>query len=135
MTSRGCETRAATAKKAATEGESAGSATAHKMAAGKLATPAAAQAMAREFASLQKGMGESQPTFSQLRAASAVCASRASLATGSGHESPLKMQQVRQLIVFVGTCLLTLTYRHLPHQKPTRPSLGSRSKARKVKVT
>jgi O-acetyl-ADP-ribose deacetylase (regulator of RNase III) len=93
MTSHGYETRFATAKKAATEGESAGSATTHKMAADKLATPAAAQAMAREFASLQKGVG-SQPTPSQIRAASAERARRASLAARSGHESPWQGKQV-----------------------------------------
>ena len=46
MTSHGYETRAATARKA--DGESAGNATTHKMAADKLATPAAARVIARE---------------------------------------------------------------------------------------
>jgi O-acetyl-ADP-ribose deacetylase (regulator of RNase III) len=91
MTSHGYETRAAAARKA--DGESAGNATTHKMAADKLATPAAAQVMAREFASLQKGVG-SQPTPSQIRAASAERARRASLAARSGHESPWQGKQV-----------------------------------------
>ena len=52
MTSHGYETRAATARKA--DGESAGNATTPKMAVDKLATPAAARVMAREFGSLQE---------------------------------------------------------------------------------
>lgn len=92
MTSHGYETRAATARKA--DGESAGNATTPKMATDKLATPAAARVMAREFVSLQKGVGESQPTPSQIRAASAERARRASLVARSGHESPWQGKQV-----------------------------------------
>jgi O-acetyl-ADP-ribose deacetylase (regulator of RNase III) len=103
------ETCAAVAKKTAAEAERVGNAS--KMATSKTATLTAVQAMAKAFTSLQKDVGQSQvPTPSQIRAASAECARRASLAARSGQESPWTVRHKRlgkKLMVFVDTCLPT----------------------------